>query len=94
LRRTPYSAEELDRVLSQLPGWAFVEGQIAKTYTFPSYAAGVMFAAGVGQLADQMDHHPDLYIGYQKVRVALNTHDADGITEFDTALAAKIEQLA
>jgi 4a-hydroxytetrahydrobiopterin dehydratase len=47
----------------------------------------------VGHFADRMDHHPDLYIGYQKVEVAMNTHDLDGISTYDMELARLIETL-
>jgi 4a-hydroxytetrahydrobiopterin dehydratase len=49
-----------------------------------------VFATHVGLLADQMDHHPDITIGYQKVKVSINTHDVDGISELDFVLARKL----
>jgi 4a-hydroxytetrahydrobiopterin dehydratase len=79
--------------LSGLPDWDFVEGQITKTFSFDSYAAGIMFASAVGWLSDRMDHHPDLHVGYRKVRVSLNTHDVGGVSELDFELARRIELL-
>ena len=77
--------------LANLDGWALENGQIAKQYTFKTYKDGVVFAVAVAQYADREDHHPDLYIGYAKVRVALNTHDVDGISSLDFKLAHLIE---
>jgi len=74
-----------------LSGWAFDGTQIWKQYTFDTYKAGLVFAVAIGHLADRMDHHPDLFIGYQKVKVALNTHDLGGISTFDFELAKQIE---
>lgn len=91
LSRTPLSESDLVAELDQLQGWSLDGGMIAKVYRFDSYAAGVMFAAAAGQLADRLDHHPDLLIGYKTVRVSLMTHDAQGITAYDIQLARRIE---
>jgi 4a-hydroxytetrahydrobiopterin dehydratase len=92
--RRKLSDAEVSEGLARLPGWVLEGGQIAKQYTFSSYKEGLVFASVVGYLADRMDHHPDLFIGYKKVRVALNTHDVDGISPLDFALAEAIEGLA
>lgn len=78
--------------LEGLPGWSAGE-MLTKEFTFPSYAAGLVFAVAVGHLADALNHHPDLFIGYQRVRVSLVTHDAGGLTSYDLELALRIESL-
>jgi 4a-hydroxytetrahydrobiopterin dehydratase len=93
MERRKLTETEVQAELTQLSGWNLESEQIAKTYTFDSYKAGLVFAIAVGHFADAMDHHPDLFIGYQRVRVALNTHDVDGISPLDFALASKIETL-
>jgi 4a-hydroxytetrahydrobiopterin dehydratase len=93
MTRTKLSDSEIQSRLATIPGWEFDGSAISRQFEFKSYAAGVMFAAAAGQLADHMDHHPDLLIGYQKVRVSLNTHDAGGITDYDFALASQINAL-
>ncbi|MCH8992880.1 MAG: 4a-hydroxytetrahydrobiopterin dehydratase, partial [Acidobacteria bacterium] len=45
-------------------------------------------------LADELNHHPDLFIGYQRVRVALSTHDAGGLTAYDFEMARRIQAIA
>lgn len=82
---------EIHSELSKLDGWSFYNGQIHKQFQFDCYQKGLVFATYVGLLADRMDHHPDLFIGYQKVTVKLNTHDVDGISELDFDLARAIE---
>ncbi len=85
-----FSVAEINANLSGMDGWTFDGHQITKIYTFDCYQKGLVFATHVGLLADQMDHHPDITIGYQKVKVSLNTHDVDGISELDFVLARKL----
>lgn len=93
MERRKLEPQEVESRLASLSGWAQENGQITKTYTFDTYKAGLVFAVAIGHLADRMDHHPDLFIGYQKLKVGLNTHDLDGISTYDFALAEQIESL-
>jgi 4a-hydroxytetrahydrobiopterin dehydratase len=54
---------------------------------------GIAFANRVANAAEATDHHPDMMLGYRRVVVALTTHDANGITQKDFALAAEIDGL-
>lgn len=85
--------DELAEGLAALPGWTVEGGPIAKTYAFDSYKDGVVFAVAVAHLADRLNHHPDLFVGYGKVRVALSTHDVSGLSPYDLELARRIEGL-
>lgn len=87
------SDSEVEQGLAELSGWARDEGRIAKTYTFETYKDGVVFASAVGFLADRLNHHPDILIGYGKVRVSVNTHDVGGLSPYDLELARRIERL-
>ena len=91
--RQKLSADQVTSALAGLDGWGTNGSEIAKTYEFPTYKDGLVFACAVGYIADSMDHHPDLTIGYRRVAVALSTHDSGGITEFDIRLANRIESL-
>jgi len=77
--------------ISKLPDWSFENEQLTKTYKFDSYYEGLVFANVIGYLAQCMNHHPDMLIGYQTVKVTLSTHDSGGVTDLDVALAGKIE---
>lgn len=94
MERRLLGPHEVETELTSLSGWRYNGTQIHKTYSFDSYKAGLVFAVVVGHLADRMDHHPDLTIGYQKVTVGLNTHDLNGISTWDIALAREIESLS
>lgn len=87
------SEGELSTGLGQLEGWSVEDGQLAKRFEFKTYKDGIVFASAVGHLADRLDHHPDLFIGYSKVRVAMNTHAVDGLSPYDFELARRIESL-
>jgi 4a-hydroxytetrahydrobiopterin dehydratase len=90
----PLSDAEIVARLSALPGWERDGDLISKTYRTDSYLAGLAFASAIGTLAEAQDHHPELVIGWKRVTVRYNTHDAGGkITEKDIRAAAAIEAL-
>jgi 4a-hydroxytetrahydrobiopterin dehydratase len=77
--------------LGALPGWAREGDAIVKTYELPTFMDAIAFVTRVAGRAEAADHHPDLDIRYRKVRVALSTHDAGGLTDKDFDLATDIE---
>lgn len=85
--------EEVQAELSAIPEWSVEEGRLSRTFTFPAYKDGVVFASAVGHLADRLDHHPDLLVTYGEVRVAVNTHAVDGLSPYDFELARRIEAI-
>lgn len=90
----PMTVTQIRRALSALPGWTFSRGAIRRKYDFKTFLDGIRFVVAVADLAEAMDHHPDLDIRYRTIRVALSTHDAGGITDKDFALAGRIESRA
>jgi 4a-hydroxytetrahydrobiopterin dehydratase len=90
----PLTDGEIIERLAALPGWRRDGDKIVKTYKLPSYMAGLAFASAVGTLAEGLDHHPDITIGWKKVTVSFTTHDAGNkITAKDCGAAAAIEAL-
>jgi 4a-hydroxytetrahydrobiopterin dehydratase len=92
--RTKLSDLEIRRALGTLPGWLRKGDVVQKTYSFARFADGIRFVDQVAELADSMNHHPDIDIRYTKVTFSLSTHDAGGITQRDLDLAKAIEQAA
>lgn len=88
------SEQEIRTALDGLPGWELGDGKITKEYKFGDFVAAVGFVNRVADRAEAADHHPDLDIRYNRVRVGLSTHSAGGITGKDTALAGEIEAAA
>jgi 4a-hydroxytetrahydrobiopterin dehydratase len=91
--RTKLSDSEIEAALKSLPGWSREGGAIVKTYKFGKFAEGTAFVQRIAEAADAMDHHPDIDIRYTKIRVALSTHDAGGVTPLDVKLAGQIDRV-
>lgn len=88
------SSDEIASALRRLPEWSHEGGVITRTFELPSFADAIAFVGRVAQKADAADHHPDIDIRYTKVRLALATHSAGGITAKDVKLAAEIDSVA
>ncbi len=86
--------QEIERALSDLPGWKRDGKSLTKLYEFGGFKASMAFANTVGELAERADHHPDINIQYHKVTLALSSHDSGGITDRDLRLARQIEAAA
>lgn len=80
--------------LSALPQWKRDGQVISRTYEFTDFVAAMKFVNTVANLAEQAQHHPDVDIRWNKVTLALTTHDAGGLTEADFALAQQCDAMA
>ncbi len=67
--------------------------RLSREFKLPTFLKALAFVNRVGTLAERANHHPDIYISYNKVRLELWSHDANDITQRDYALAAKINQV-
>lgn len=85
---------ELAAGLAELNGWSGATAQISRVVEAPSFLTGIDLVARVAAIAEAMDHHPDIDIRWRRVRFALSTHDAGGVTPRDLQLAAEIDRLA
>ena len=82
----------LQRRLGQ--DWEVVnEHHLEKTFAFKDFREALAFMNQVGELAETVGHHPDIYLAWGKVKVTIWTHKLDGLTESDFILAAKIDAL-
>jgi 4a-hydroxytetrahydrobiopterin dehydratase len=66
---------------------------IVKTVKLPSFPAAIEFVGRVAEIAEAMDHHPDIDIRWRTVRLRSSTHSAGGLTEMDFALANAVDEL-
>jgi 4a-hydroxytetrahydrobiopterin dehydratase len=80
--------------LSALPQWRRDGEIISRVFEFKDFPAAMKFVNHVADLAEQAQHHPDVDIRWNKVTLALTTHDAGGLTEKDFALARQCDALA
>jgi 4a-hydroxytetrahydrobiopterin dehydratase len=87
------SPEVAQNRLAALPGWQIESGELVRTFQFNDFVAALAFVNRVGELAEQAGHHPDIDIRYNRVRLALVTHSAGGLTGKDFDLAARAQNL-
>lgn len=78
----------------QLRRWAIQNGKLHRDYQFSSFVEAFAFMTAVALHAEAMNHHPEWSNVYSRVSVSLQTHDAQGITERDIALARLVEKQA
>ncbi len=91
----PLEGEELTRLQQQLGGgWEVVENkQLTKSWKFKDFRQALDFTIEVGALAEQTGHHPDIHLGWGKVKIELSTHKIGGLSVADFVMAAKIDAL-
>jgi 4a-hydroxytetrahydrobiopterin dehydratase len=87
------SPSELAAALATLPGWQAEGGHLVHGRKFSSYLDGVRFAGAVAEVAEAMNHHPDILIRWRQVRLSIFTHSAGGLTERDAEFARRVSAL-
>jgi len=94
ISRIPLTEQQVETQLHDLPGWAFDGHKLLKNFQFKNFREALAFIVRLGVEAESLDHHPEIKNVYNKVDLALNTHDAGGrVTELDLELARRIEKL-
>jgi 4a-hydroxytetrahydrobiopterin dehydratase len=90
------TADERAAALAKLPGWRAVDGRdaIEKTFVFGDFNEAFGFMARAALVAEKMNHHPEWSNVYKRVTVVLSTHEADGLTGLDVALAEAMDKIA
>ncbi len=87
------NASQIKTALSRLPAWKKKDRTIARAYQFKDFPAAIRFVNKVARVAEKAWHHPDIDIRWNKVTLALTTHDAGGLTQKDFKLAQQFDQL-
>ena len=85
---------EIQKALGSLPGWKKNGTAIQRVFEFPDFKAAMQFVNKIADAAEQANHHPDIDIRYNKVTMALVSHDSGGVTPRDVRMAEKINQIA
>ncbi len=89
----PLKGEELTALQQQVRDWNLIEEHhITKTFKFPNFRGALKFVNCVGELAEEIWHHPDIFLAWGRVDITIWTHKINGLTESDFILAAKIDQ--
>ena len=87
------TSDDLAAQLVGLPAWRLEDGKLVRDVELADFAAALALVVAVGEEAEAMNHHPDVDLRYTRVRLALWTHVADGVTQYDVELAHRIDDL-
>ena len=91
---TKLTPAQIKVALPTVPPWRRKAAVITRTFEFKDFVVAMKFVNALAKAAEKAWHHPDIDIRWNKVTLALSTHDAGGLTEKDFALAAKFDLLA
>ena len=91
---TKLTDSELRDALAGLAGWSVAQGKLHKEYQFADFIHAFGFMATAALAIEKMNHHPEWFNVYNRVRVDLATHDAQGITSKDVELAKLLDATA
>lgn len=93
-QHVPLSEAQVQEFLSTHAGWAVESNMLVRTFEARTFLEGISYVSKVAQLAEAVDHHPDIDIRWRKVTLRFITHDAGNrITELDTRLAGECSLL-
>ena len=90
----PLKGAQLEDLQDKLKNdWKIInEHHLEKEYSFKNFREALDFTVKVGELAENQDHHPDIFLTWGKVKVTIWTHKIDGLTESDFIFAAKTDR--
>jgi 4a-hydroxytetrahydrobiopterin dehydratase len=90
------SPESLAAAQLDLPEWTHNAQRrtLSRTFVFQTFSVAIRFVDAIAEVATEIDHHPDIDIRYNKVRLEITTHSAGGLTRLDFVLATHAEEIA
>jgi 4a-hydroxytetrahydrobiopterin dehydratase len=88
------SEQDIQQQVAGLEGWKVVGGKMNKAFEFKDFVQAFGFMTRVAMEAEKMNHHPEWFNVYNRVRIDLMTHDVGGISNFDIKLAKIIDRIA
>ena len=91
----PFAREQIDTYLADLGNdWRVVDDHhLEKEYGFKNFREALDFTNRVGELAEELGHHPDIHLAWGKVKLTVWTHKIDGLHESDFVFAAKADRV-
>lgn len=93
-KRRRLSDVEIIEGLKSLPGWSLIEGKLHCEYQFRDFVEAWGFMTMAALHIHEMDHHPEWFNVYHRVRVDLMTHSLDGVSPLDMELAGRLNEVA
>ncbi|MEN6371704.1 MAG: 4a-hydroxytetrahydrobiopterin dehydratase [Armatimonadota bacterium] len=90
---SPMHSEDAEDLAMQVPEWIMEDNKIVREFKLKDFKSAIDFVNDVADIAETEDHHPDICISYNKVKLELSTHKIGGLSRNDFILAAKIDKL-
>ncbi len=84
---------DLKVMMKRIPEWDTNKKSIERTFEFDDFSQAIDFVNAVAEIAEEEEHHPDIDVRWNKVRLVLSTHSEGGLTDLDFQLAEKIDTL-
>jgi 4a-hydroxytetrahydrobiopterin dehydratase len=88
------SSGDIKEEMKRVPEWDHEKKEIERTFEFDDFTQAIDFVNAVAEIAEEDEHHPDIDVRYNKVRLVLSTHSKGGLTARDFDLAEKIDTLS
>lgn len=85
--------QEISERLERLTGWSIENGKLSRSLKFASFEDAFAFMTRSALEIEKLDHHPEWFNVYRKVRIELSTHEAGGITDLDFELASRMNRI-
>ena len=86
------SRDEIEKSIAS-HGWKWENNSITKSFDFNSYTDGISFVNSIAEISERMNHHADIHIGYECVKILINSHDLGGVSTKCINLAAQFDQI-
>jgi len=90
---TPLTPDQINGLPSSLPHWSLVNGKLQRELAFADFVEAFAFMTKVALIAEAMGHHPEWSNVWNRVTIALTTHDTGGLSDLDLELARRIDGL-
>ncbi len=85
--------KEIQDLMIELKDWSLESSSITKDFEFNNFKESLDFVNKVGEIAEKLNHHPDILVSYHIVRLTLTTHSEKGLTKKDFDLAKDIDKI-
>jgi 4a-hydroxytetrahydrobiopterin dehydratase len=92
--RRPLTPDEITRVVAELEGWDLDGASLRRQFVFGNFVEAFGFMAQVALIAEKLDHHPNWSNVYNRVDIAVTTHDAGGLTALDVEFVRRVDALS
>ena len=90
---TPLNPAAVSALASEIPAWALQDSTLTREFVRKDFRDAMALVNSMADLAEAEEHHPDIEVSYNKVRLKLSTHKIGGLSRNDFILAAKIDQI-